>query len=362
MDAVMAATTIRRFESLFGGRRDGGIEDLRCALRATVGDAADVVGEERLKKGIYRLLFRSGAHASVVVKRLDPVVANRSRALEERWLPATGLEEVGPGLLTTVFSQAGDVAWQVFRDFGAGGLDRAADDDARVQAAVETIARVHRRFSEHAILAEARLWGGDVGSRWYACNVRDALRCVEALDPIDYSLPVPTRDARERLIGRLQQFYSERHDRAELVAELDGVETLLHGDLWTKNVFAIPAEGSQAGFRVRLIDWDHVAVGPVSYDLSTFLMRFDDDRRRAILEAYEAALGRRRSRPGREEWNRLFETAEVARIANRVIWPALALLRHDAELRDWALQQIVEVDSWFDSLTPVLAPPMVRVP
>lgn len=344
----------RGLEPLFDGRRDGGIDELRAALATIVGDSADLVGDERLKKGIHRLRFTGGARGSLVVKRLDPVVAHRSRVLEERWLPAAGLSKAGPGLLATVFARTGDVAWQVLRDLGNRGLDGLSHDEACVQAAVETIARLHRRFTEHSILAEVRLWGGDLGAPWYVSNVRDALRCIEALDAGQHALPERTREARERLIARLKRFGAEARERTALIARLDGQETLLHGDLWTKNVFALPAAASGTPIHVRLIDWDHAAVGPITYDLSTFLMRFESPRRAAVLAAYEEALGRDGPRLTREEWNRLFDTAETARIANRVIWPALALLRDDARLRDWALDQLVEVDSWFETLGPVL--------
>lgn len=354
MAGLTTARQARGLEPLFGGRRDGGVEELRLTLASIAGAAADLTGDERLKRGIHRLRFAGGECLSLIVKRLDPVVANRTRVLEERWLPAAGLTAIGPGLLATVFARGGEVAWQVFRDFGAAGLDREPEDAARVQAAVETVAQIHRRFSEHPILAEARLWGGDLGAAWYAANVRDALRCVAALDADEHALPRATCEARERLLVRLEAFRAEQGDRMALVAALDGAETLLHGDLWTKNVFAFAAEGKGDRIRVRLIDWDHVAVGPVSYDLSTFLMRFEPHRRPAILAAYETALDRDGPRPDRDQWNRLFETAEIARIANRVVWPALILLSDDAGLRDWALDQIVEVDSWFDALAPVL--------
>ena len=53
--------------------------------------------------------------------------------------------------------------------------------------------------------------------------------------------------------------------------EHGGPELMLHGDLWTTNTFVqSTAEGPVA----RLIDWEHAAVGPASYDLSTFLYRF----------------------------------------------------------------------------------------
>jgi thiamine kinase-like enzyme len=40
----------------------------------------------------------------------------------------------------------------------------------------------------------------------------------------------------------------------------------------------------------RLIDWDHAGVGPASYDLSTFLLRFPPGRRKAILDLYGRCL------------------------------------------------------------------------
>jgi hypothetical protein len=55
-----------------------------------------------------------------------------------------------------------------------------------------------------------------------------------------------------------------------------------------------------------------------------------------------------------DELNLLFETAECARIANRVIWPAAALLREQAE---WGFDALAEIAEWFDQLRPVIAEP-----
>ena len=55
--------------------------------------------------------------------------------------------------------------------------------------------------------------------------------------------------------------------------------------------------------------------------------------------------------PGKAELNRLFETAQCARLANRVIWPALAALDGYA---DWAFEELANVDAWFDLWEPVL--------
>jgi aminoglycoside phosphotransferase (APT) family kinase protein len=139
-------------------------------------------------------------------------------------------------------------------------------------------------------------------------------------------------------------------EREQALKQWGGVETLLHGDLWAINVFLVPGEEEP---RARLIDWDHAAVGPFSYDLSTFLLRFPIARRPSILEHYREAVARMGGwqLPGPAELNFLFETAEYARFANRVIWPAIALLMDKA---DWGFEVLSEIDQWFEQFEPVL--------
>src|SRR5204863_4900726 len=122
---------------------------------------------------------------------------------------------------------------------------------------------------------------------------------------------------RDCLLTRLQKLHAEQPARAEALAELGGPETLLHGDLWTTNTFVMPGAN---GPRARLIDWDHAAVGPASYDLSTFLLRFPSERRTQILDLYQEAVAPAGWRlPPPAALNLLFETAEYARFANRII-------------------------------------------
>src|SRR2546428_13874867 len=100
-----------------------------------------------------------------------------------------------------------------------------------------------------------------------------------------------------------------------MLETLGGPETLLHGDLWTTNTFVATAGD---GLVARLIDWDHAAVGPASYDLSTFLYRFAKRERPWILEAYQrrVAGGGTRLPPAREA-NPPFWNAECGRHTNR---------------------------------------------
>src|SRR5205823_1467708 len=129
-----------------------------------------------------------------------------------------------------------------------------------------------------------------------------------------------TGKLRDRLLARLHSLSEQTVARAEASADLGLPETLLHGDLWTINFIM---QRQATGFHARLIDWDCAGVGPVTYDLSTFLLRFPKMERTWITQYYEEQIGW--SLPDYSELNFLFETAEYARFANRIIWPALAL-------------------------------------
>src|SRR5216117_747456 len=115
---------------------------------------------------------------------------------------------------------------------------------------------MHTRFARHSLLGEVRLHGGDLGIHFYEANVRDAVYALEALKPAAHHGALCSR-----LLERLHKLRVEGPQRADALAKTGGPETLLHGDLWAINVFALPTSN---GLRARLIDWDHAAVGPAS--------------------------------------------------------------------------------------------------
>ena len=71
------------------------------------------------------------------------------------------------------------------------------------------------------------------------------------------------------------------------------------------------------------------------------------------MDVYHGSLGRLGWRlPSVADLNLLFATAEWARWANRVIWPALAAVEgHHAE---WAFDELAVVEQWCELMTPVL--------
>ncbi len=343
--------------------------DLRAAMRRAVSDSAEPgaaelyhalaealldsaaeeegpAGLERVKSRVYRLRIGSNRRArSVVLKRFDPWLARRNELVARRWLPAIGLGDRCPRLLATAADPRGACVWHVYEDLGEGAVDAVHPDPARVRAVVDLIAELHTRAAGHALLPECRHFCGDLGAPFLAANVRDGIAVLEALAP-----PTPEQDALcRRLLLRLYRLRDELPGRVHMLETLGGPETLLHGDLWTTNTFVATTSD---GLVARLIDWDHAAVGPASYDLSTFLYRFPKGERPWILEAYQRRVaGRgRRLLPARE-LNLLFETAEYARYANRVIWPAAAILQQNAA---WGWEQLAEVERWFDALEPAL--------
>ena len=55
--------------------------------------------------------------------------------------------------------------------------------------------------------------------------------------------------------------------------------------------------------------------------------------------------------PGEPELNLLFETHEYARFANRMIWPAVAVVMDQV---NWGFEELAEVERWFERFEPVL--------
>jgi phosphotransferase family enzyme len=324
-------------------------ELLRQALARPFGCAAyriAVVRRERLKTGIYRLQLEvAGVERSVIAKRLAPEIAVRNRRVVESWLPGEGLEALAAPLLATL--AAPTYTWLVQEDLGTRTLAVGAPDPARIGAAVERIACLHRRFAEHAVLGECRLLGGDLGMPFHAGNLRDARRALATLRARLAPAGGERLELCERLLERLRLLQSDAQRRTQAMERWGGPETLLHGDLWPSNLIEVPRGN---GFELRLIDWDHAAAGPPVYDVSTFLYRIAPAERRGVWAAYRHAYGSGPWEfPAEPELALLCETAEHARLANLLIWPALAALRGG----EWAYADLADVEGWFQDLAPL---------
>jgi hypothetical protein len=332
-----------------------GLAELRSVVREVL-DGSSVTGrftgEQVLKKtcNVYRLSFEvDGRPRTLVAKCLNLPRAQRNRLVATRWLRAVGLGQRGPVLLAIAAERGADAVWHVYEDFGDRTLDTRTPDWGRVDAAIELIADLHVRFAEHPLLPEARMFGKDMGITYYLTNLRDAIRGLESLQPPVVEADSEQLGVRDRLLGRLSKLLDEAPDRAAVMAEAGGPETLLHGDLWPKNILSVP---TRDGLQTRLIDWDATGVGPVTYDLSTFLYRFAPEHRQRILDRYRQAaepLGWRVSSTA--DVSLLLETAEISRIANCLIWPCIEAVHAGAE---WAFDSLANMETWFDPVEPAL--------
>ena len=332
-----------------------GLVELRLLLADLLGgpDATGRLVEQLSLKTparVYRARFaQNGSVRSWVVKRLEPGLGKRNELVARRWLPAVGLGDCGAKLVGVAGARNGECVWHVYEDLGDGALDATKADRERVKLAVELIAQVHTRFARHPLLGEVRRHGGDLGIHFYESNVRDAIYSLEAVRPPAVEVTPELAAVRDRLLKRMHHLLDEYDWRAQALAEFGGPETLLHGDLWTTNTFVIP---TARGLAARLIDWDHAAVGPASYDLSTFLLRFDARERPWILDLYrEAVADAGWQLPSANNLNVLFETAERARCASCLIWPAIAILEERAA---WAFDKLPVIEQWFEQMQPVL--------
>jgi thiamine kinase-like enzyme len=317
-----------------------------CLQEALAGQSIQLVGHERLKENVHRARVDvDGAERSVIVKWSDPVVARRCGLVARRWLPAVGLEELGAPLLAVVAQPDGEGTWQVYEDLRGRPLRTTRPVAEEVDAVVDAIARVHTSFADHPLLPECRLGGGDRGIHFYSANLRDAVVALRSLH-LDGGGAIAVRAA---LLDRIDDLQKQESDRAQAFAAA-GPDTLLHGDLWPTNAVVL-VDGE--GVRVRLVDWDEVGVGPIGYDLSTLLLRFDLSHRRAILDAYGEAVGRLAgwALPPEQDLCVIFETAAQARLASLLVWSVAAAAEGES---DWLPERLASIVEWLDAVHPVL--------
>ena len=209
-----------------------------------------LVDRERLKIDVHRLrVAGDGAERSVVVKWSDPVVARRCRLVAWQWLPAAGLEDLGPPLLGVAADPSGEGAWHIYEDLPAGRCRRTRRSKPRCRRRSKR-SRASIPHSRNTASHECRLWGGDRGIRFYSANVRDAAVALRS-----WTCEMRAITARDELLRRWPDLKAEQSERAQALAAPGGPETLVHGDLWPTNVLSC-----RRGTRpARLIDWDEAA-------------------------------------------------------------------------------------------------------
>ncbi len=313
--------------------------------------AIRVTSVRQLKTNVYRVECCSGPDTptqSFVLKSCNPGLARHNQLVARRWLPLLDLSEGAARLEGSAADPRGERIWLVYEDLGLARLDACMADRPRIAVAIDLIATLHIRSAEHPMLPDCRAHGGDLGEAYLIANVRDAVRALEQVRPPHIGLSPVHQRVRDRLLSRLRLLQDELPRRVRLMEQEGGPEVLLHGDLWTTNAFVTAGPD---GWRARLVDWDHAGVGRASYDLSTFLLRFPSDERAWILDRYRSAVSTRWDLPGNRDLNAQLETAELARYANRAIWPAVAWLVDGA---DWAFEELAMVAGWFDDWRPVL--------
>jgi hypothetical protein len=325
------------------------VELARRVLSRSGGDAR-LFTHERLKRSVHRLSFDVVAGpSSVVVKRLPSSIARITQLVAERWLPAGRLEWARPELLGVVHDPSEAVVWHIYEDVAGSGLTVGRPDPRQLVPVVELVVELHSRFAGHALLDECREHGADLGMAFFTAELARSVDALESVGSPDSALPREAAALRDRLLGRAARLYAERDERAQLLDSYGGPDTLLHGDLWPSNAVVVRREDR---FHARLIDWDQAGVGPVSYDLSTFLYRFSPEHRPWILDRYRDAAARHGwLLPDDATLNLLFETAEYARYASCLAAAARALSRGER----WAFEELAAIETWFASLEPALA-------
>src|SRR4030095_1860389 len=213
---------------------------------------------------------------------------SRNQLAALRWLPRVDLAQSGPPLLGVTADRKGEYIWHLYEDLGDCAVDESNPEIDRLEAVVRIVAEVHTRLADHPLLAQSRLGGADLGMRFYSSNVRDAIRCLEALSLRRAEFSFERQALLARLLCAMYRLLDEEPYRTQVMAEFGGPETLLHGDLWPSNTLVFKAANQ---LQVRLIDWDRAGTGPISYDLSSFLHRLPHRYRHKALQYYRQCIG-----------------------------------------------------------------------
>lgn len=327
-----------------------------------------LVSEHRMQRRyVARSIWRAnGTQRSIVAKRLTAARAAIEHLVLERWLPANDLRHVGPALLGVAREADGVHVWHVYEDLGDGMLDQEASGDGaradrgflsplrrcpargQIETVLRTIAAVHTKFEAHPRLPEYARASSALGAGYLETSVDAAIEALESIDAQGCALSEAQIHTRNVLLAKLGEVREEVAWRTQLLTESGGRDTLLHGDLGARNAFVFPAPQGEIG---RLIDWEHAGVGPISYDLSTLLMQLPFADRFWILELYQSLRANTEKWPTLEEWDLLFETAELSRLATCVTWAVDAVSSGDT---GWGFAELGKIASWFRSLGPVM--------
>jgi len=348
-------TVIEGLDEFLSDRQPPGIPELRQGLREVLGwheGLGHLIRQEPLRADVYRLYFALDDQTySLIVKRLRPDLAQRNQWVAQHWLPAVGLGESGPPLLNSVAERHGESVWQIYTDLGEGVLAENDPPLEQVKVVMELIACLHARFAGHAWLGECRVYGGDLGVHFFVVSVRDALNSLERLRPPRLDLSAERLALCQRLLQKIHCLHDQQSQRVELMQKWGGPETLLHGNLKPRKARIISTADE---LRARLIGWEQAAVGLVVYDLATFLSHLPLQQRLWTLGLYHQAPETPRwPMPSLAQLNLLFDTAARARLANRLIWPAIAAWESQA---DWAFDQLAQIDHELTILKPLLPP------
>src|SRR2546429_5992729 len=202
---------IASLDKVLDGSGQPGLHELRDLLGELLdGPSVDgsFIGHQNLQRRsmrVFRLRFSiDGSIRTWIVKRLAPEIAQRNELVAKRWLPAVGLNDLGPSLAGSVADRSGAWVWHVYHDLGPHELDPQDASVDAIRTAIEQIARMHTRFARHALLGEVRLHGGDLGVHFVESNMRDAIYALESCQES------PLRqELRDRLLRRLYTIRSE---------------------------------------------------------------------------------------------------------------------------------------------------------
>jgi serine/threonine protein kinase len=230
---------------------------------------------------IYRLFVRlgSGDELKVVFKQLYPDgegwrKGNKREVLIYRDLLSGG-RFGSPQLYASLYDEQQECYWLFLEDVGEWTLDEAGEEEWL--AAIHWLADLHSAYWDDQGYLATLPYLAKHDRGYYQAIADTARRNLQFAN-------LPDRLARfDRLISHFSEI-------AEHLAGDGTNRTLVHGDIFPKNILVQP------GSQVRVVDWESAGVGLAAWDLVRLLDGWDkDEERHDLVNLYLSEVGRHTS-------------------------------------------------------------------
>jgi aminoglycoside/choline kinase family phosphotransferase len=212
--------------------------------------------------------FTDGCDLNVIFKRLISQLGKEASREVLAYQSLLADKRLGaPQLYAAICDEGHNQYWLLLEDVGSRRLDRCGLAE-RVEA-IRWAARMHATYQNRQAELGRFPWLGEHGLQFYSALMTIAQSRISELSH------QATLDRFERLMATFQATIDYLDQQPQ---------TLIHGDLSDHNLFVETDSLVEAGgpLRIRVIDWEWIAIGVGAWDLEKLLSGYDSVREELI--------------------------------------------------------------------------------